>query len=171
MKKSTFFAGVLGALLFAANANAEDFNYYFAPDSGDTGGNSYPTFSTAQGSTTGDNFIKVATTKYVDKQVDDANTAVVTLNTNANTANGTVNTNETDITAMEGNRQVIPGSTYCANLDTNLYSGCGYISDTVPNGNTVPDSNNTENYEWIKIAAQGLATAQIGADASSDSGV
>ena len=161
MKKVVFFAGVLGALLLGVNANAEGFNYHFAPDSGDTGGNSYPTFSTAQGSTTGDNFIKVATTKYVDKQVDDANTAVVTLNTNANTANGTVTTNATDISAMETDRQVIPGSTYCANLDTTLYSGCGYISNTVPNGDTVPDSNDTDDYEWIKIAAEGLATAQI----------
>ena len=167
MKKVVFFAGILGALLLGVNANAEGFDYHFAPDSGDTGGNSYPTFSTAQGSTTGDNFIKVATTKYVDKQVDDANTAVVTLNTNANTANGTVTTNATDISAMETDRQVIPGSTYCANLDTTLYSGCGYISDetTASNssgsGDSFQISNSTANYEWVKIAAEGLATAQI----------
>jgi hypothetical protein len=47
---------------------------------------------------------------------------------------------------MQTNKQTIATGN-CNNLDTNLYSGCGYIA---PNGANV-NTNAQANYTWVKI--------------------
>lgn len=174
MKKTVVFAGFMGLLLAATGvARGDTPTPYFAPD---TPAN-YPGF-TEQSQTIGsganaqtyaagtikDDFIKLATTKYVDARVDDANNSVVTLNGNANTANTNVTTNETDITAMQSNRQVIPGSDSCANAndvgENQNYAACGYISDGTADANGYPGSNASAHYAWVKIAGGPCASSE-----------
>ena len=179
MKKTALFAGFMGVLLAGVmNANA-DFSYYLAPDSD---ASNYPTWSTASGTTTGDDFLKLATTKYVDKKVDDENDAVVTLNNNANTQNTVVSGNETSISDLETNRQVVPqnaSNSFCNEHASEIgenkkYSACGYISNTTTasnstgSGDNVQVNNASANYEWIVIAAKGLADEQIGGSGSNE---
>jgi len=165
MKRTVVFAGVIGVLLAGTvAARADNDTPYFAPD---TPAN-YPGF-TEQAQTIGtganaqqfaagsikDDFIKLATTKYVDKKVDDVNDQVVTLNNSANTANTAVTANEDDIDDLEENRQVVPQTNTCSGNDIGEgqnYAACGYISS----GGT--GTNQASEYAWVKIAAEPCAS-------------
>ena len=77
----------------------------------------------------------VATVKKVDADVNTVNAAVVTLNNKANDDANTVKVQKGEITDLNSNRQVVPSNpTECQNLDTTLYSGCGYISTSGTDG-------------------------------------
>ena len=85
----------------------------------------------------------VATVKRVDTSVNTVNQNVITLNNRANTDADKVDAHKSDITDMTSNRQVVPSNqNECANLDTNTYSGCGYISANGTGGT----------YQLVKIA-------------------
>ena len=85
----------------------------------------------------------VATVKKVDTAVNTVNAEVVALNNQATTDADTVDTHKGDITDITNNRQVVPSNlTECQNLNTTLYSGCGYISTSGTDGS----------YTLVKIA-------------------
>lgn len=157
MKNTMFFVGVIGVALATGVANAAN----GFPD--DAAANTYPEYIAAaqeQGGTqyaaeaVRDNGIKLATTKYVNKHADAANTAVQGLSNTANTDNTTVTTNANDITTLTSNRQVITNNeNECANLDTTVYSGCGYIAADGQNANATTAASDKTKFQWVKIIA------------------
>ena len=148
MKKTIFFAGVMGVILMGA-AHA------FPTDP-----TSYPTF-TGNENTAGTDYavhesgIKVATKKYVGARVTEVSSEVTSLSNSATTQQATVTANGSDITAMQSNRQVTTTNAdeLCANLASHTeYSGCGYVS------NNGTGSNQASDYKWVLIASE-TATA------------
>lgn len=155
MKKIIVFAGFMGMIMIgAANAvqpvvNSTGTGVDFPNDAA-----THPTFEIGQtGVLNNDNAyvikdpnIKVATTKYVNSRVYDANTGVQALDASARTQQAQVQTNAGNVSNMQTNKQTIATGD-CNNLDTTLYSGCGYIA---PNGANV-NTNTQANYTWVKI--------------------
>ena len=153
MKKIMVFAGFMGMIMIgAANAqpvvNAAGTGVDFPNDAA-----THPTFDVNQtGVLNGNNAyvikdpnIKVATTKYVNSRVDDANTGVQALDASARTQQAQVATNAGNVSTMQTGKQTV-ASGDCTGLGT-LYSGCGYIA---PNGANV-NTNTQANYTWVKI--------------------
>ncbi len=154
MKKIIVFAGFMGMIMIgAANAvqpvvNSTGTGVEFPSDAA-----THPTFEIGQtGVLNNDNAyvikdpnIKVATTKYVNSRVDDANTGVQALDASARTQQAQVQTNAGNVSSMQTNKQTV-ASGDCDGLGT-LYSGCGYIA---PNGANV-NTNTQANYTWVKI--------------------
>jgi len=153
MKKIMVFAGFMGMIMIgAANAqpvvNSAGTGVDFPNDAA-----THPTFEIGQtGVLNNDNAyvikdpnIKVATTKYVNSRVDDANTGVQALDASARTQQAQVTTNAGNVSDMQTNKQTIATGN-CAGLGT-LYSGCGYIAPNGANANT----NTQANYTWVKI--------------------
>ncbi|MFQ6760019.1 MAG: hypothetical protein ACLRFM_01270 [Alphaproteobacteria bacterium] len=172
MKHAIIFAGVMGVILSMGAANADfpaDTASYPVYQSGQqtvgTGANAQ-TF--AEGSLKDPN-IKLATTKYLDKQANTVNSDVQTLNNTANTDNATVMANKTDIEEMESDRQVVAGNP-CDRL-ANDEIACGYI---VPEGTTTTNNNAQKhvkaNYNWVKIVATVDAVAAANGSSSGSSG-
>jgi|GEM_PF-3196957 hypothetical protein len=154
MRKCIIFAGFMGMIMVGAvNAqpvvNSAGTGVDFPSDTA-----THPTFDVGQtGELNGNNAyvikdpnIKVATTKYVGSRVNDANTGVQALDASARTQRAQVTTNAGNVSDMQTNKQTIATGN-CNNLDTNLYSGCGYIA---PNGANV-NTNAQANYTWVKI--------------------
>lgn len=153
MKKIMVFAGFMGMIMIgAANAqpvvNAAGTGVDFPNDAA-----THPTFDVNQtGVLNGNNAyvikdpnIRVATTKYVNSRVDDANTGVQALDASARTQQAQVTTNAGNVSTMQTGKQTV-ASGDCTGLGT-LYSGCGYIA---PNGANV-NTNTQANYTWVKI--------------------
>ena len=153
MKKIMVFAGFMGMIMIgAANAqpvvNAAGMGVDFPNDAA-----THPTFDVNQtGVLNGNNAyvikdpnIRVATTKYVNSRVDDANTGVQALDASARTQQAQVTTNAGNVSNMQTGKQTV-ASGNCTGLGT-LYSGCGYIA---PNGANV-NTNTQANYTWVKI--------------------
>lgn len=156
MKKIIVFAGFMGMIMIAAaNAqpvvNAAGDGVDFPSDAV-----SHPTFEVSPndvptGELNGqpylvkDSKIKVATTKYVNSRVNEANTGVQELDASARTQQAQVTTNAGNVSDMRTNKQTIANDN-CEGLGT-LYSGCGYIA---PHGSDVTSNNKTK-YNWVKI--------------------
>ncbi len=176
MKHAKIFAGVMGVILSGVAARAED---TFPADTA-----TYPTYQVGQqtadtnGDSTDENFaegalkdknIKLATTKYLDKQANTVNSDVQTLNNTANTDNATVMANKTDIEEMTSDRQVVAGNP-CATL-ANDEIACGYI---VPEGTTITNNDAQKhvkaNYNWVKIIATVDAVTAANGSSSGSSG-
>ncbi len=158
MKNTMFFVGVIGMALVTGVANAAN----GFPD--DAAANTYPEYI-ADAQTPGgtsyaaeavrDKGIKLATTKYVNKHADAANSDVQQLSNTANTDNTTVTTNANNITTLTNNRQVITNNeNECVELDTNVYSGCGYIApDGADANNAATAASDKTKFQWVKIIA------------------
>lgn len=168
MKNTMFFVGVIGMALVTGVANAAG----GFPD--DAAANTYPEYiadaQTTEGGTqyaaeaVRDKGIKLATTKYVNKHADAANTAVQGLSNTANTDNTSVTTNANNITTLTSNRQVITNNeNECANLDTNVYSGCGYIAADGQNANATTAASDKTKFQWVKIIATPTTDQATGA--------
>lgn len=155
MKKIIVFAGFMGMIMVgAANAqpvvNAAGTGVDFPNDAA-----THPTFDVNQtGVLNGNNAyvikdpnIKVATTKYVNSRVDDANTGVQALDASARTQQAQVQTNRGNVESMQTNKQTIANDVCAGTGPGTLYSGCGYIA---PNGANV-NTNTKANYSWVKI--------------------
>lgn len=148
MKKLMFFVGIMAVCLSVKTVNAEiagDTSSYpeYKGEAQTVGGQTYAAGSIKS------NKITVATTKFVNNHAGVADGAVQTLTDRANTDKGTVTTNGTDITALQGDRQVVPNDNVCDNLGTQ-YSGCGYIA--ADGADAV--SNDKTKYKWVKIIAR-----------------
>ena len=162
MRKCIVFAGFMGMIMIgAANevqpvVNSTGTGVDFPSDAA-----THPTFNVGQtGELNGNNAyvikdptIKVATTKYVGSRVNDANTGVQALDASARTQRAQVTTNAGNVSAMQSGKQTIATGN-CDNLDTTLYSGCGYIAPNGANANT----NTQANYSWVKIKNSTLAS-------------
>lgn len=168
MKNTMFFVGVMCMALATGVANAAN----GFPD--DAAADTYPKYiadaQTTEGGTqyaaeaVRDKGIKLATTKYVNKHADVANRDVQQLSNTANTDNTTVTTNANNITTLTSNRQVITNNeNECQGLDTNVYSGCGYIAADGTNANATTAASDKTKFQWVKIIATPEAGQATGA--------
>ena len=156
MKKIIVFAGFMGMIMIGtANAvqpvvNSTGTDVDFPSDAA-----THPTFEIGQtGELNGNNAyvikdpnIKVATTKYVNSRVDDANTGVQALDASARTQQAQVATNAGNVSAMQTGKQTVANDVCADTGPGTLYSGCGYIAPNGANANT----NTRANYSWVKI--------------------
>ena len=120
MKKIIVFAGFMGMIMIGtANAvqpvvNSTGTDVDFPSDAA-----THPTFEIGQtGELNGNNAyvikdpnIKVATTKYVNSRVDDANTGVQALDASARTQQAQVATNAGNVSAMQTGKQTVANET------------------------------------------------------------
>ncbi len=148
MKKILFFSAIFGLFMIgvanAAQPVVTDSGVSFPSDSPSP---AYPAFvsgkpTTAAQKSVKDDVVKVATTKYVDKNVTDAAASVNTLQRQASEQTGAVTANGNAITNDLQGRLAKPGSA-CDTTNVNGYnvSACGYIKGTGANGTK----------QWVKI--------------------
>lgn len=146
MKKILFFSAVFGLFMIGvANAvqpvvNSTGDNVVFPSDSPNP---AYPNFVSGKPTTpteksVKDDVVKVATTKYVDKEVAETLTAVGNLASRASEQSGAISANGTAVTEL-GNRLVKPTGTgntcpQTCGANGNSRCKCGYISANGPNG-------------------------------------
>lgn len=159
MKKIMVFAGFMGMIMIgAANAvqpvvNSTGTGVEFPSDAAthptfDVSPNDVPTGElNGQPYLVKDSKIKVATTKYVNSRVDDANTGVQALDASARTQQAQVATNAGNVSAMQTGKQTVANDVCADTGPGTLYSGCGYIAPNGANANT----NTRANYSWVKI--------------------
>jgi len=144
MKKILFFSAIFGLFMIgvanAAQPVVTDSGFSFPSDSPSP---AYPEFvsgkpTNATQKSVKDDVVKVATTKYVDKNVTDAAASVNTLQRQASEQSAVISANGTAVTEL-GNRLAKPTGTgntcpQTCGPNGNAKCKCGYISANGPNG-------------------------------------